>query len=76
MIQAAADGVEAAIDPLAPGLDLAPFLALMKNDRVLKVFHAARQDLEIFLSWARRCPIRCSTPRSRPWRAATATDCL
>lgn len=49
LIQAAAPGVEAVIDPLAPGLDLAPFLALMANKEVLKVFHAARQDLEIFL---------------------------
>ena len=49
LIQAAADGVEAIIDPLAPDLDLAPFLDLMRNTGVLKVFHAARQDLEIFL---------------------------
>ncbi|MBS0383842.1 MAG: ribonuclease D [Proteobacteria bacterium] len=49
LIQAAAEGVEAAIDPQAAGLDLAPFLALMNNAAVLKVFHAARQDLEIFL---------------------------
>ena len=39
----------AAIDALAPGLDLAPLYALMRDQRVLKVFHAARQDLEIFL---------------------------
>lgn len=49
LVQAAADGVEAAIDPLAEGLDLKPFLQLMANKKVLKVFHAARQDLEIFL---------------------------
>jgi len=48
LIQAAAPGVEAVIDPLAPGLDLGPFLALMDDANVLKVFHAARQDLEIF----------------------------
>ncbi len=56
VIQAAADGVEAAIDPLAPGLDLAPFLTLMKNTKVLKVFHAARQDLEIFLKLGEALP--------------------
>jgi ribonuclease D len=49
LIQAAAPGVEAVIDPLAEGLDLAPFMALMANRNVLKIFHAARQDLEIFL---------------------------
>src|SRR4029434_4282455 len=35
------------IDALATGLDLTPFFALMANERVLKVFHAARQDIEI-----------------------------
>src|SRR5262245_6359056 len=35
------------IDALAPDLDLAPFFALMANTGVVKVFHAARQDIEI-----------------------------
>ena len=35
------------IDALAPGIDLKPFFELMVNERVLKVFHAARQDIEI-----------------------------
>lgn len=35
------------VDTLAPDLDLAPFFALMNNPQVLKVFHAARQDIEI-----------------------------
>jgi ribonuclease D len=35
------------IDALAPGIDLGPFFELMGNERVLKVFHAARQDIEI-----------------------------
>jgi ribonuclease D len=49
LIQAAAPGgIEATIDPLAEGLDLAPFLAVMRDTKVLKVFHAARQDVEIF----------------------------
>jgi ribonuclease D len=49
LIQAAAPGgVEAVIDPLAEGLDLAPFLAVLANPAIEKVFHAARQDLEIF----------------------------
>ncbi len=38
----------AAIDALAEGIDLAPLDELMANEKVLKVFHAARQDLEIF----------------------------
>ncbi len=36
------------VDPLAEGLSLAPLIELMRNDKVVKVFHAARQDLEIF----------------------------
>ena len=49
LIQAAAsDGIEATIDPLAEGLDLAPFLATLRDPKLLKVFHAARQDVEIF----------------------------
>ncbi len=48
LIQAAADGVEAIIDPLAEGIDLAPFLDVLTDEKVTKVFHAARQDLEIF----------------------------
>jgi len=47
LIQIAGSAREAVIDPLAPGLDLAPFHALMANGSVTKVFHAARQDIEI-----------------------------
>jgi ribonuclease D len=35
------------IDALADGIDLRPFFDLMANEKVLKVFHAARQDIEI-----------------------------
>jgi ribonuclease D len=35
------------VDALAPGLDLAPFFTLMANESIVKVFHAARQDIEI-----------------------------
>jgi len=35
------------VDPLAKGIDLAPFWGLMANEDVVKVFHAARQDVEI-----------------------------
>lgn len=47
LIQLAGPGAEAIVDPLAEGLNLAPFFALMSNKDVLKVFHAARQDIEI-----------------------------
>jgi ribonuclease D len=49
LIQAASPGgIEATIDPLAEGLDLGPFLDVMRDTAILKVFHAARQDVEIF----------------------------
>ncbi|MEM6650209.1 MAG: ribonuclease D, partial [Pseudomonadota bacterium] len=48
LIQVASEEEEAIIDPLAKGMDLAPLLKLLANKNVLKVFHAARQDIEIF----------------------------
>ena len=39
----------AVVDALAPDLDLAPLGALLADPAVVKVFHAARQDVEIFL---------------------------
>ena len=44
------------VDTLAPGIDLSPFYALMANDRVMKVFHAARQDVEIVWHAAKLIP--------------------
>ncbi|HEY6753621.1 MAG TPA: ribonuclease D [Pseudolabrys sp.] len=44
------------IDALATGLDLSPFFALMANESVIKVFHAARQDLEIVWNMAKTIP--------------------
>jgi ribonuclease D len=44
------------IDTLADGLDLKPFYELMANERVLKVFHAARQDIEIVWHQANLVP--------------------
>ena len=44
------------IDTLAPGIDLTPFFDLMVDERVLKVFHAARQDIEIVWHMAGRIP--------------------
>jgi len=56
LIQLAGPGVALIVDPLAPGLDLAPFYALMANKQVVKVFHAARQDIEIVHVQARIVP--------------------
>ena len=48
LIQAASPEEAAIIDPLADGIDLTPFLDLLRDEAVTKVFHAARQDVEIF----------------------------
>jgi ribonuclease D len=44
------------IDPLAEGLSLDPFMALMADSNVVKVFHSARQDLEIVWNLGRIVP--------------------
>ncbi|MDX2288346.1 MAG: ribonuclease D [Hyphomicrobiaceae bacterium] len=56
LIQAASPGLEIIIDPLAPGLDLKPFWSLMVEHPIVKVFHAARQDIEIVFAEAGRVP--------------------
>ena len=47
VVQMASPEEAIVIDTLAEGIDLKPFLELMVNEAVLKVFHAARQDIEI-----------------------------
>jgi ribonuclease D len=47
LVQLAGPEEAVVVDAMAPDLDLAPFLALMRDERVVKVFHAARQDIEI-----------------------------
>ena len=49
LIQVAGENLNGLIDPLAPGIDLQPFFDLMNDANVLKVFHAARQDIEIMV---------------------------
>ena len=50
LIQIAGPDEAAAIDPMAEGIDLTPLFALLRNPAVFKVFHAARQDIEIFFN--------------------------
>lgn len=45
-----------AVDPLAEGIDLSPLFALMDDPKILKVFHAARQDVEIFVNLTGHVP--------------------
>ena len=47
LIQMASPDLAVIVDPLARGIDLAPFFELMADGSTVKVFHAARQDIEI-----------------------------
>ncbi|HXN70664.1 MAG TPA: ribonuclease D [Bradyrhizobium sp.] len=47
VVQMASPEEAVVVDTLAEGIDLKPFFELMTNEKVLKVFHAARQDIEI-----------------------------
>ncbi len=57
LIQVASDDEAALIDPMADGIDLTPFFELMANTSVVKVFHSARQDLEIILKLGNLIPM-------------------
>jgi ribonuclease D len=56
VVQMASADEAVVIDALAEGLDLKPFFELMTNEKVLKVFHAARQDIEIIFHRAGTIP--------------------
>ncbi|MBP2150683.1 ribonuclease D [Xanthobacter autotrophicus DSM 597] len=56
VVQVASPEEAILIDALSEGLDLAPFYRLMGNERVMKVFHAGRQDIEIIWHQARLIP--------------------
>ncbi len=56
LIQIASETHEYIIDPLAENIDLGRFYELMTNEEVVKVFHAARQDVEIFHNQSGKIP--------------------
>src|ERR1700736_5778433 len=56
LVQIAGPEEAVAIDALAPGIDLTPLLELMAERNILKVFHAARQDVEIFFNLSGMVP--------------------
>ncbi|SDG05704.1 ribonuclease D [Sphingomonas carotinifaciens] len=57
LIQIADTNEAAAIDPMAPGLDMTPLLDLLvNNEDVLKVFHAGGQDIEIIYNLTGKTP--------------------
>ncbi len=56
LIQIAGSEKAAIIDPLAKDIDLAPVFELLQNPKIVKVFHAARQDIEIFYLLSKKIP--------------------
>lgn len=56
LVQIASADNAVLIDPLAPGIDLTAMYDLLQNESVLKVFHAARQDMEIFFHESGKLP--------------------
>ena len=56
VVQVASESEAVAIDALSEDIDLSPFFDLMANRDVVKVFHAARQDIEIVWNLAKLIP--------------------
>ncbi|WP_395816287.1 ribonuclease D [Devosia sp.] len=56
LLQVATEDEAVLIDPLTDGLSLVPFFTLLTNPKVVKVFHAARQDIEIFVKLTGKVP--------------------
>jgi ribonuclease D len=56
LLQAATPDEAVLVDPLADGLSLQPFFDLLQNIKIVKVFHAARQDIEIFVKLSGKVP--------------------
>ena len=56
LVQVAGTEAQAAIDPLAEGIDLSPLLEILNDTRIIKVMHAARQDMEIFFHLSGQVP--------------------
>jgi len=56
LIQVATSERAVLIDPMAPDIDLSAFFELLADPSVLKVFHAARQDIEIFVCMTGQVP--------------------
>jgi len=56
LLQAATPDEAVLVDPLADGLSLQPFFELLQNTAIVKVFHAARQDIEIFVKLSGKVP--------------------
>ena len=66
VVQLAGDNEVAVVDTEAEGIDLAPLGRLLADQKVLKVFHACRQDIEIFVLKFGDVPRSKDGPRPSP----------
>jgi ribonuclease D len=57
LVQVAGPEEAAAIDSLAPDIDLKPLYDLLTDTKIVKVFHAARQDMEVFFHLTNKLPV-------------------
>ncbi len=57
LIQLASPDEAVCVDPLSAELDLSPLFELFQNKKVIKVFHACRQDIEIFYHLSHQIPV-------------------
>ncbi len=72
VVQMASAEEAVVIDTLASGIDLKPFFELMADEKVLKVFHAARQDIEIVWHQAGIVPQAMAIPSpTTSWSSAS-----
>ena len=56
LIQVASKNNAAIIDPIAKDIDLSPFWKIMQDDKIVKVFHSGRQDIEIIYNLSGKIP--------------------
>lgn len=56
LIQVASDSNAAIIDPLAKEINLQPFFEIMQDNKIVKVFHSGRQDIEIIYNLSGKIP--------------------
>lgn len=57
LIQIASQKTAFAVDPLAEGMDLSPLFEIFADEKIIKVFHSARQDIEIIINLSGKIPV-------------------
>ena len=71
LVQLSGAGTTICIDPLVPDIDMSALYNLMQNPSIIKVFHAGRQDLEIFVHLTGQVPFPSMIHRLQQWSVAS-----